>query len=114
MRPNKEQRKKTAENIRRWNRNAKQRARLKERGLTVAEYDRRVAAQNGVCAICRRPSRNVRRGTVLRLSVDHDHATNRVRGFICNRCNMGIGCFDDEPALLRAAATYLELASVTP
>jgi Recombination endonuclease VII len=111
VRADKAKRKENAERALLANRNAKQRARLRERGMSVSEYDRMVAAQNGVCAICRRQSRSVRCGKVLRLSVDHDHVTGRVRGLICNRCNMGLGNFDDEPAFLRAAAAYLELAS---
>jgi hypothetical protein len=72
-------------------------------GITCAEYVERVAAQRGLCAICAgvNPAGH-------RLSVDHDHATGKVRGLLCHACNAGMGKLRDDPALLRAAADYLE------
>lgn len=72
-------------------------------GITFVEFEGMLVAQNGVCAICRgvNPSGE-------RLSVDHDHRTNRVRGLLCRKCNAGIGHFKDGAALLRAAAEYIE------
>lgn len=45
---------------------------------------------------------------VDRLRVDHCHTTGKFRGLICDKCNLGIGHFADNPSLLRAAADYLE------
>jgi len=74
---------------------------LKTYGLTQADYDRLVAAQNGLCAICeRRPP--------VKLCVDHCHATRRLRFLLCNKCNSGLGCFEDDPDLLRRALAYAE------
>jgi hypothetical protein len=44
----------------------------------------------------------------MQLAIDHDHATGRVRGALCSRCNLGLGHFRDSPQLLRYAALYLE------
>ena len=55
--------------------------------------------QAGLCAICRRaPAAHV----------DHDHLTGAVRALLCFNCNGGLGQFKDDPAVLRAAAEYVE------
>ncbi len=60
-----------------------------------------LAAQGGVCAICKTPPNGVR------LSVDHDHKTAAVRGLLCAPCNTGIGMLRDSPMLLAMAEEYL-------
>lgn len=57
--------------------------------------------QSGLCAICHKPPTATRA-----LATDHDHKTGKIRGFICTRCNMGIG-YLSSPALLQAAVSYL-------
>lgn len=75
-------------------------------GLTPFEYQALYSAQGHSCRICGSPpSGNDRWGL---LAVDHDHDTGRVRGLLCFRCNSGLGQFQDDPAILRAAAAYLE------
>lgn len=81
---------------------------LKAYGLTPEEYERLLLAQNGVCAICRQPEKYKLYGKLKRLAVDHDHATNRVRGLLCHNCNIGIGNLGDSASRLRSAADYLE------
>ena len=40
--------------------------------------------------------------------LDHDHKTGKVRGWICDSCNTGIGRFKDDIELLKSAIHYLE------
>lgn len=69
-----------------------------EYGLTYDQYQAIVAAQSGLCAICKETPVAV---------VDHDHALGRWRGVLCGNCNTGLGMFGDSPDRLRAAADYL-------
>jgi hypothetical protein len=71
-------------------------------GLSERDYDAMVASQGGLCGLCRRPPG--KRG----LAVDHDHSTGRVRALLCDSCNVALGLMRDDPALLRAAANYIE------
>jgi hypothetical protein len=71
-------------------------------GLTQQEVDALRAIDT--CQICDKPSEV--EGTAL--PIDHDHKTGKVRGVLCRACNRGVGFFQDDPTLLRAAADYLE------
>lgn len=78
-------------------------SRLKDRyGITLAEYEALLAAQGGVCAICRKAC-----STGKSLAVDHNHETKVVRGLLCRKCNRGIGHFNDDRTLLQEAINYL-------
>lgn len=75
-------------------------------GLTPETYDEHTA-QGGRCAICGNEE-NVRRGTRLkRLAIDHDRHTGRLRDLLCNRCNVALGLFKDDPDTLLRAAEYI-------
>lgn len=71
-------------------------------GITLDDYKRRLTSQGGVCGICHKPPKSIR------LAIDHDASTGVVRGLLCGNCNRGIGMLHHDPALLRAAAEYLE------
>ena len=60
--------------------------------------------QNNSCAICGINQSE----TVRKLSVDHNHETNQVRGLLCNACNLGLGQFKDSVVFLSYAIEYLE------
>ncbi len=72
---------------------------LKQYGLTQAQYDQLHKTANGHCQICQQKAK---------LVIDHDHETGRVRGLLCRLCNMGLGKFHDSVLALQAAITYLQ------
>lgn len=72
------------------------------------EYDLLLKKQGCACAICRRPETVVFRGKLKTLSVDHDHKTGRIRGLLCQRCNLAVGNLEDSADRARAVAFYLE------
>jgi hypothetical protein len=77
-------------------------------GITMDEYDRLYAHQEGRCAICQ--------GWRAVLDVDHDHAVERehgetrisVRGLLCRRCNRRLlPASKEDEAILRSAIEYV-------
>jgi len=77
----------------------------REYNITLAEYDKMLEAQGGGCWICgKTPEENG-----MRLAVDHNHKTGRVRGILCSFCNTALGKFDDSVGLLARAIEYLEV-----
>lgn len=68
-------------------------------GLTPADVARMIAEQGGACAICT--------GPMERPCIDHCHATGKVRGILCHRCNVRLSAIDDL-AYRTAAIAYLE------
>ena len=81
---------------------------LRTFGLTIEEYEALMLKQNNCCAICHQPEKQILNGKLKRLAIDHCHTTRKVRGLLCQRCNTGIGRFDDNVALLKQAIQYLE------
>lgn len=69
--------------------------------ITPEDWDRLYDEQLGRCAVCHCTLADVK------TCVDHDHATGKVRGLLCNVCNQGLGYFGDDPDRLRRAAEYL-------
>lgn len=67
-------------------------------------YDQLSANQGGICAICRKTG--TEKGG--KLHVDHCHATKKIRGLLCGRCNKGIGLLKDSEELLLRAVNYLK------
>lgn len=82
----------------------RQRSRVKVYDLTIDEYNALLDKQDSACAICRKTEP----GGKGRWHIDHNHETGKVRGLLCAMCNVGLGNFYDDIALLSGAIKYLE------
>jgi hypothetical protein len=81
---------------------------IRKFGITVAEYEQLHAQQKGLCAICLRPeTAHHHKGKKKHLAIDHDHISNKVRGLLCQRCNMIVGFIEANPFVLVDLNMYL-------
>jgi hypothetical protein len=73
-------------------------------GMTKEHFENTLKKQNGKCKIC--CSTSPGKGNYF--AVDHCHTTGKIRGLLCNNCNLALGLMGDDPKLLQDAAKYLE------
>lgn len=71
-------------------------------GMTLEEYDAKLVAQDGTCAICQNECM-----TGKRLAVDHCHETGVNRDLLCNKCNTVLGKLQDDPLRICNFIDYL-------
>ena len=70
-------------------------------GITLNQYNFLLEKQRGLCSIC------FKKELGKKLAVDHCHKSKKIRGLLCQNCNIGIGVFKDDTLLLRSAIEYL-------
>lgn len=71
----------------------------KSYGVSAEQFNQMMNEQKGHCKICKT--------LMFKPCIDHCHASGRVRGLLCGRCNSGLGYFQDDTVLLLAAVEYL-------
>lgn len=76
------------------------RQRLRHTGFSQELFEKRLSSQKGKCAICEIE-------LTIKPCADHCHESGFQRGILCMKCNVGLGMFGDNPALLAAAEKYL-------
>jgi len=69
--------------------------------ITKEDYNKMFDNQTGRCAICFCESN-------IKLCVDHNHTTGKVRGLLCKKCNSAIGLLKDNTEFLYRAIKYLQ------
>lgn len=67
-------------------------------GFTSKEYETMKWIQNNRCAICL---------TKDDLVIDHCHKSGQLRALLCNKCNTGLGLFNDDIKRMLRAIEYL-------
>jgi len=79
-----------------WILNLKKDFDMSEDGYNILWYQ-----QDGKCAVCgQKPN--------YKLVVDHNHATNKVRGLLCRQCNLLLGLLSDDIDKTNKVISYLE------
>jgi hypothetical protein len=76
------------------------RLRLRKYGITLADYNNLWQAQHGLCAVGGEP--------LMRVNVEHSHATGRVRGLVCTKHNLLLGLIEQDVDVAKRAMAYLE------
>jgi hypothetical protein len=71
--------------------------------MSEIQFNELAKQQDNTCAICGGTEKLQRR-----LLVDHCHKTEKVRGLLCNSCNVGLGLFYDNVSLFQSAISYLK------
>lgn len=72
-------------------------------GMSLETIAAMYATQGGLCAICRAVE-----PVGKRTHLDHNHRTMRIRGLLCQNCNMALGMLHDDLDVVRAMVAYLE------
>lgn len=84
-------------------RKQKDEALRKNYGINLDQYEILAEVQNHRCKICNKPEMG------KALAVDHNHGTGKIRGLLCQNCNMGLGKFQDSVEFLSEAIKYLKV-----
>lgn len=74
-------------------------------GIDADEYDTIYSEQDGKCKICNKICQSGKQ-----LAVDHCHATGKVRGLLCIRCNNALGALDDNVEVMKKMIDYVMVA----
>jgi hypothetical protein len=85
---------------------------LRKFGLTKQGYLAMDKAQHHRCAACGQPERHRRNGKLVRLAVDHNHLTKRVRGLLCSSCNTALGLLRESLVVIEMLHQYLRARGV--
>ncbi len=83
-------------------------------GLEIEDVSAMVKAQDGLCGICSGNldfSKNAHQRQ--RANIDHCHTTGKIRGLLCNHCNVKLGTVES-PGFLVKALEYLKKHGVDP
>lgn len=75
----------------------------KKYGLTKEEYYKLLNDQMNMCAIC-----EIFLNNEVKVDVDHDHKTGKVRGILCTNCNSMLAHAKDDINTLMSGIKYLK------
>lgn len=83
-----------------WEKNRKNTYYKYKYNITIEEYERKFKEQRGICSICH----NIFDSNLV---VDHNHFNNKVRGLLCNTCNLALGLIKEDLKTLQRMQEYI-------
>ena len=69
-------------------------------GISLERLKEMADQQKNACAICEKPK--------IKLVVDHDHKTGKVRSLVCNQCNTALGLLKEDVFTIKRLVGYIE------
>ena len=91
-------------NRERYNKAKRNSTLLRRYGITEDEYFEMFNAQKGKCKLC---GKTKPRNGAKHLIIDHCHSTGKVRGLLCNNCNVLLGKLKDDIEYIDRIKDYL-------
>ena len=82
--------------------------RILKYGITLEEHAKMLIAQENKCMICQ----NI--FSIDSDIIDHNHDTSKVRALLCRYCNLMLGLFCDNIAIINSAIKYLTRELIIP
>lgn len=73
-------------------------------GISLEEWNVMFKNQNGRCFLCEKEGSLFKQG----LHVDHCHKSQKIRALLCQKCNRALGLMNDDSALMRRSADYVD------
>jgi len=69
--------------------------------IGMGDIEKLIGPKPKVCSVCLG-------ARSLRLVVDHDHKTDEIRGWLCDKCNLALGYLGDDADTINRLAKYME------
>lgn len=73
--------------------------------LTKNQYDSLLESQGHCCLTCGTHESKAMKGMLF---VDHNHKTKRIRGLLCNKCNLILAHCNEDISILENISEYIK------
>jgi hypothetical protein len=85
----------------------------KQQSKILREIKKRTptVSKDHICPICKRSAEEILENKTSKTNpwcLDHEHSTQKFRGYLCHKCNLALGNFSDDIERLYNAIIYLK------
>jgi hypothetical protein len=74
-------------------------------GITLNEKQNILKQQNYKCLVCNKNLKNI---NTRYIHIDHNHKTKKIRGILCQTCNLALGLLKENPAIIYRLFQYVK------